>query len=248
MICDVAMSRCMIDRGMAIELENAVPWGRSFGEYRRMFRLTKTDLATKRIIDVAAGPSSFNAELHALGHPIVSVDPLYSHSATDIRRRIDETYPTIVEGCRRDAHRFVWKEFRDPNHLGQRRMTAMGTFLADYELGKSQGRYLSQSLPDLDFPRCSFDLALCSHFLFLYSDQLSETFHLSCVAGLCRIAKEVRVFPLLDLSGRGSRHLRSIFNYASYSGIKADVRRVPYEFMRGARDMLVLRPTIPLKT
>jgi hypothetical protein len=232
---------------MAIDLQHAVPWGRSLDEYRRMFRLTEADLTTKRIIDVAAGPSSFNAELHTMGHDIVSVDPLYARSATDIRRRIDETYPTIVEGCRRDADRFVWKEFRSPDHLGQQRMAAMETFLADYDLGKSQGRYLPQSLPDLDFSDHSFDLALCSHFLFLYSDQLDESFHLSCVAELCRIAGEVRIFPLLDLSGRGSHHLRGTFNYAHRNGVRTNVRHVPYEFMKGADSMLVLHRTAPLK-
>jgi hypothetical protein len=234
---------------MAIDLQHAVPWGRSLDEYRRMFRLTEADLTTKRIVDVAAGPSSFNAELHALGHDIVSIDPLYAHSAADIRRRIDETYPTIVEGCRRDADRFVWKEFRDPDHLGERRMAAMETFLADYDLGKSQGRYLPMALPDLDaFPHRSFELALCSHFLFLYSEQLEETFHLMCIAELWRIAKETRIFPLHDLAGRPSRYLRDAMSFADCNDTKYQIRRVPYEFMKGARDMLVLAPTVPIRT
>ena len=40
-----------------------------------------------------------------------------------------------------------------------------------------------------------FDLALCSHLLFLYSEQLTADFHLASIRELCRVAGEVRVFP-----------------------------------------------------
>lgn len=46
----------------------------------------------------------------------------------------------------------------------------MEKFLLDYEIGKTAGRYLQQSLPNLEFADNQFDLCLCSHLLFLYSD------------------------------------------------------------------------------
>lgn len=42
----------------------------------------------------------------------------------------------------------------------------------DFPQGRIEGRYLPQSAPVLSFPDGSFDLALSSHFLFLYSDHL----------------------------------------------------------------------------
>jgi hypothetical protein len=45
-------------------------------------------------------------------------------------------------------------------------MAAMQTFLADYEQGKAEGRYVAGEVPYLPFKYGSFDLALCSHFLF----------------------------------------------------------------------------------
>jgi SAM-dependent methyltransferase len=227
---------------MAIDLKEVVPWGRTFDEYVRMFSLALPDLLARRIVDVAAGPASFNAEMHTLGRRVISVDPLYAHPAAAVRRRIDEAYPTIVEGCRRDAHRFRWTEYRDADHLGRHRMAAMTCFLADYDAGLADGRYLARSLPALDFPAGSFDLALCSHFLFLYSTQLGRAFHLAAVAELCRVAAEVRIFPLLDMEGRRSDHLDATIAWAPSHGISAEVRRTLYEFQLGANEMLVLRP------
>jgi len=46
---------------MAFKYESAVPWGRSFDEYQRMFHLTGKDLR-RRILGCADGPASFDAE------------------------------------------------------------------------------------------------------------------------------------------------------------------------------------------
>ena len=43
--------------------------------------------------------------------------------------------------------------------------------------GRADGRYVEAELPTLPFADRSFDLALCSHLLFLYSVQLGEEFH-----------------------------------------------------------------------
>ena len=53
----------------------------------------------------------------------------------------------------------------------------MNEFLRDYPAGLTEGRYLNAGLPDLPFADSSFDSALCSHFLFLYTRQLGEAFH-----------------------------------------------------------------------
>jgi hypothetical protein len=220
---------------MSIDLESAVPWGRNLSEYTRMFSLTPRDLRG-RILDAAAGPSSFNAELRAMGMRATSTDPLYVFCPQDIRRRIDETYSTIVEGCRRDSHRFVWGEIRDPDHLGQVRMAAMAQFLDDLPRGKSEGRYLPQSLPSLSFADQSFDLALCSHFLFLYTEQLGLDFHLAALTELRRVAREIRIFPLLDLASRRSAHLIPALKHHPGGRVVS----VGYEFQRGANEMLII--------
>ena len=83
----------------------------------------------------------------------------------------------------------------------------MEGFLANYESGKEAGRYIEASLPALPFADGSFDLALCSHLLFLYSEQLGQTLHYQVIQELCRVAGDVRVFPLLALGGKRSPYV-----------------------------------------
>src|SRR5437762_12150227 len=108
----------------AMELSEVVPWGRSLAEYRRIFDLTTADLAG-RILGCGDGPASFNAEATALSHAIVSCDPIYAFSAEEIRGRGEACYETVVGAARRNAHRFIWDVFRDPDDLGRARMAAM---------------------------------------------------------------------------------------------------------------------------
>lgn len=64
-----------------------------------MFALTPGDLLG-RILDCAAGPASFNAELTSEGHEVISCDPLYSLTADEIRARIEATRGTMVANAR----------------------------------------------------------------------------------------------------------------------------------------------------
>src|SRR5438105_9254944 len=159
-------------RLMQVTINHAYPWGRSFDEYWRMFRLTDADLR-RRILGCADGPAAFNATMSRMGHRVVSCDPLYRFAAGEIRARIDATYPELVEIAAKERHRFVWDSIRSPEELGRARMAAMLEFLADYGAGRHGDRHVAGALPDLPFADGSFDLALCSHFLFLYSEELS---------------------------------------------------------------------------
>lgn len=161
---------------MAFKYEEAVPWGRSFDEYQRMFDLSDEDL-NRKILGCADGPASFNAEMHRRGHRVISCDPLYQLNRDQIKKRIDDTYEHVIGQTRRNQEKFVWDLIASPEELGRVRLQAMDKFLGDYERGQEDGRYVPAELPTLPFPTNSFDLALSSHFLFLYSDTFSLEFH-----------------------------------------------------------------------
>jgi hypothetical protein len=216
-----------------------VPWGRSLAEYAKMFALTPQDLRGN-ILDCAAGPASFNAEATAAGHRVVSSDPLYRHPAADIRRRVEETSDTPIEIVRAASDRFVWRDIRSPEHLAEVRLTAMNLFLADLPAGLTEGRYRTDELPRLNLDDGSFDLDLCSHFLFLYSDQFTADFHVAAIREMCRFAAKTRVFPLLGAYGSPSPHVEPVIHPLRGSGYMVERRRVPYEFLRGANEMLVV--------
>ena len=225
-------------------LDQVVPWGRSFEEYRRMFSLTEDDL-DRSIIGCGDGPASFNAEASVLGTHVVSCDPLYQFGKPHIQERIAATFEQIIDQTRRNAHEFVWGGgIRTVEELGRVRMSAMQAFLDDYELGKAQGRYVSAALPTLPFADGAFDLALCSHFLFLYSSQLGETFHRDAIRELCRVATEVRIFPLLALGGERSPFVAGCIQNLREAGHHVSIEKVPYHFQRGGNEMMRITGTV----
>src|SRR5215831_10543138 len=132
---------------MPVKLDTIVPWGRSLDEYVRMFALTESDLA-RSIVDLAAGPSSFNAEMHQRGRRVVSIDPIYRFGADEIRSRVQAVRDTMIEQVRAQPQQFVWDYIRSPEHLAQVRLEAMELFLRDFAAAKGD-RYLDISLPDL---------------------------------------------------------------------------------------------------
>lgn len=222
---------------MPFTLDRVVPWGRSFAEYQRMFALTDHDLS-RRILGCADGPASFNAEATSRGARVVSTDPLYEFTTEEIRGRIKEVCPQVLEQTRENRDGFVWKEFTSIEALGRARLRAMALFLADYPIGRTEGRYLAAELPALPFEDGQFELALCSHLLFLYSEQLSAEFHVESVIELCRVAEEVRIFPLVGLGNAPSPHVEAVTRAVTALGKQTRVETVPYEFQQGGNQML----------
>jgi hypothetical protein len=226
-------------------LDQVVPWGRSFDEYVRMFALTENDL-TRAITASGDGPASFNAEATRRGCRVVSSDPIYRFTKSDIQERIAATFDQIIDQTRRNAHEFVWGDgIQTIDELGQIRMDAMRVFLDDYDSGKSDGRYVEAELPTLPFADAEFDMALCSHFLFLYSSLLDESFHRAAVRELCRVAADVRIFPLLAMGGARSPFVDVCAQDLRDTGHAVSLETVPYEFQRGGNQMLHIRTPSP---
>ena len=225
-------------------LDQVVPWGRSFDEYQRMFALTPFDLA-QPILGCGDGPASFNAEATARGIRVTSCDPIYQFDEAQLRQRIDETSAEVLEQTRRNAHEFVWPTIGTIEDLRETRMTAMRLFLDDFVAGKASGRYRADALPVLPFADDTFGLALSSHFLFLYTTQLGDTFHLEALREMCRVAREVRVFPLLALGSRPSPLVPVVTADFQSRGFDVQILPVPYEFQRGGNQMMRISRRAP---
>lgn len=225
---------------MSLKLEEVVPWGRSMWEYVHMFDLSDAE-QMRRILGVGDGPASFNVELNEMGGQVVSVDPIYAFTADQIRSRVQATHDRLVAAATEHHDLFVWKHIKDPQDMGRARLAAMEQFLADFPSGLRELRYIAASLPNLPFANDEFKLALCSHLLFLYSEQLSLEMHVKSIIEMARVAGEVRIFPLLMLGNTPSPHVEPVRAELHRLGYEQEIRTVPYEFQKGGNQMLVVR-------
>lgn len=223
---------------MPIKYSEVMPWGRNFDEYRRMFDLNDDEL-NQKILGCGDGPASFNFECNRRGGNVVSIDPIYNLTKEQIRQRIDETCKDVLKQTACNKEKFLWNAIKSVNELGRIRMEAMKIFLDSYEAGKSGKKYISGELPRLPFADKTFDLALSSHFLFLYTDNLPYAFHVEAINEMLRVAGEARIFPLLDVNGVKSPYVQRIFT--DFKAETIEVRKVNYEFQRGGNELLIIK-------
>lgn len=222
---------------MSLKYESVVPWGRLFEEYVDMFGLSSSNL-DKSILGCGDGPASFNSTMNKKNKKVVSIDPIYQLSKEDIEKRIEETYEIVLSQTSQNKDKFVWTKIKDVAELGDIRMKAMKEFLDDYNLGKTEKRYIFAELPTLPFKDLQFDLALSSHFLFLYTDNLSLDFHMKAIDEMLRVSKEVRIFPILDVNVERSPYVDKVIEKYNKEGFIAEEVEVNYEFQKGGNKML----------
>lgn len=221
---------------MAFNYKSVVPWGRNFDEYCRMFDLKD---CTLKILGCGDGPASFNEEYTRRGGRIVSADPIYSLSKNEIQRRIEETRSEVLGQTEKNREKFIWSDIRSVKELGEIRMEAMRIFLESYEEGKKAKRYIPASLPELPCGDGEFDLSLSSHFLFLYTDNLSYEFHRQSITEMLRVSAEARIFPLLDFNSNRSPYVGKILN--DFNKCRIEIRKVRYEFQIGGNEVLIIK-------
>jgi hypothetical protein len=205
-----------------------------------MLALSDADMKCS-IVGCADGPASFNAEATARGCAVISCDPIYRFTPDQIGQRIRDTTEIVVEQTRRNQHEFVWTSVRSIEELRDIRLASMNTFLHDFDSDHRGGRYVAAELSQLPFVNASFRLALCSHFLFLYSEQLSEAFHVAAISEMTRVADEARIFPLLALGGARSNHVAAVSERLQRAGHAVRIEKVDYEFQRGGNEMMRVR-------
>jgi len=225
-----------------MKLKEVVPWGRSLEEYTLMFNLTDTDLQ-KKILGCGDGPASFNSEMTSLVYSVTSIDPIYNFSPAQIQQRVEESYQEISLQLSLNKDNYLWTMFKDFEDICQHRLNTMKLFIEDFPQGLTQGRYQYQSLPNLSFPDKKFDLALCSHFLFLYSNHLSLDFHIQSITELLRVAYEVRIFPLVTLGCQLSPYMQDVLNHFNGADFSLDLEiiTVGYHFQHNGNQMLKIR-------
>jgi len=210
--------------------------GRTWKEYLRMFNLNLDDLIDGKVLDCAAGASSFTAEMSNRGHDVRAVDILYNEEADLLCDKCKEHMEVLVEGLA-SVDSFIWSFFRDLEDLKEQRNQACSEFIMDYKNHKN--RYISADLTDLPFEEGTFKMVLCSHLLFIYDHRLDYEFHLKSIQEMLRVSSsELRIYPLVKNRGLKSEFVNHIIK--DLPDVQTEIVKVNYEFRKGGNEMLKL--------
>lgn len=218
-------------------MRKLVLWGHDIDEYREMFDLSVDDLNT-RILEYGCGPSAINAQLHAVSQLVVSCDPLFTDDKAAIFKQVSRIFDDMVVRVVQNQHSFDFSRYGNLDALIAKRREGLATFFADYEAGHAENRYLPVTDYHLPFTDFSFDFALSSHYLFADLDDQDIEFHLQVIRELARVAKEVRIFPLIDRKGQPSPFLGPVLLGLQQENYGTEVREVSYHLQPSGNAML----------
>jgi hypothetical protein len=218
-------------------MRKLVLWGHGVEEYQEMFALSTSDLHS-RILEYGCGPSAVNATLHKQNKHIISCDSLFTLDKAALLTKTTMIFENMVDRVIRDKDTYVLNHSGTLDTLIAKRRQGMEKFFADYEQGKNEKRYLAPKDGTLPFSDFTFDYALSSHFLFADLDDQDVDFHIKAIIELARVAKEVRIFPLIDRYGQPSPFLGPVLLGLQQEHYGVEVREVNYYLQSQGNAML----------
>ena len=211
---------------------------RAYDEYVAMFALDDHDLAGS-VLDCSAGAAEFAAIAAAKRCRVVAVDPAYAMQRTALVEQAKADMERGSHIAHEHPDRFTWRWYESPDRRAMLRQRALARVATD--LVVSPARYVAGQLPQLPFRTAAFDLALCSHLLFTWGDELGQAWHVAAVTELARVAREVRIFPtVLQGAGDAVPFWDDMITELAEAGLRTELRKVGYEFQIGADQMLLV--------
>ena len=221
------------------EIKGPIFIGRGWSEYMKMFNLEKAYLKNKKILDCAAGASSFTAHLANQGFDITAVDILYDLKPDELENKCYEHLKLLVKSLSAIKSSFVWSFFPNVGELERYRQNACQEFSIDYQ--RHPERYIPTDLNSLPFPDNEFNLVLCSHLLFIYDHRLDYEFHYNSIKEMLRVCKgDLRIYPLVKHHEQKSAYVEKIRkDFQDY--VQMELVKVDYQFRKGGNEMMVLK-------
>ncbi len=223
-------------------MRKLVLWGHHADEFREMFDLP--DDKNLRLLEYGCGPTAVNKELTARGQLVTSCDPLFALDKKNLADKVELIFDDMVSKVVRDQAKFDFSCYGSLENLITKRREGMASFFSDYEQARREKRCLAITEQNLDFPDFYFDLALSSHYLFADLDDQDVDFHLIIIKELARVAKEVRIFPLIDRYNQPSPFLGPVLLGLQEENYGVEVREVAYHLQPHGNAMLRVWPQL----
>ncbi|MGV3740276.1 MAG: hypothetical protein ACO1N3_03170 [Gammaproteobacteria bacterium] len=223
-------------------MERLVLWGHHLDEYRDMFDLPEVALGL-RFLEFQSGVSAFQADLRDTAAHLVSYDSWFDLDKDTLQQKIETSFSARLAQIKQRAEAFDLSRYAGSlDKLVAYRRQGIAEFLQDYELGHAEGRYLYAAQSSLPFADFFFDYALSAHHFFSETAPQTVDYYLNTIEELARVAKEVRIFPLVDAQGVPSALLGPVILALQQKNYGIEVRDVAYHLQPKGNAMLRIWP------
>lgn len=212
-------------------------WGQHLDEYKDMFALTDEDL-TKSFLEYNSGVSAFNAEMHQRSQECVSCDPWYKLDRHSLQEKVTTNFQDRQSQLADNLQNLDISRYGSFDDLIKYRQAGVQSFLEDFKAGVSEKRYLAVTEENLPFPNFKFDFALVANNFFADLDYQTVEYHIAKIKELARVAKDVRIFPLVDTGGEPSNLLGPIIMGLYQDNFAVEVTDVNYHLQHRGNAML----------
>ena len=226
-----------VNKKMEIAQQSLLLWGNSLADYVQMFDLSQQDLALP-LLEIGFGPSSFNTELTAKGYQVVSLHELFKLPIDEISALVEAGFNQLNENVSKEPNQLVWKNFSSSTEFITSRQRAKTLFLNDLAQGLMARRYQNATITRLPFPDHTFDKVLCANITFSTKNLLTIDEQITAIIELCRVAHEVRIFPLLGENNNTSPLIGPILAKLHCAGYGVEIKQVNYELQKGGNAMM----------
>ena len=206
--------------------------------YRNVFNLTRREVETLNILDCAAGASTSVSEIHRAGGTATAVDASYVDGSDHVQDRVRRNLANAEGWLSKHAEAIDWNILGSIEQYRHQMRANLDTFLTDW--ASHPHRYVAGALPELPFAGGTFDLALCSNFLFAYPDSGIQ-FHEAAVFELLRVAREVRIHPLVSGDGGEVEFVDCIVETTRNAGYQVSRIEVHNSWLISADESLQIR-------
>ena len=112
--------KSMLINHLGVSVKGPIFIGRTWAEYIKMFGLETGDLCHGKILDCAAGASSFTAHMSGEGCDVVAVDIMYSEKPDVLVINARPIWKFLLNGIA-SVDSFVWSFFKDIDDAKEQR-------------------------------------------------------------------------------------------------------------------------------
>lgn len=219
-----------------------VLWGNTLTDYQQMFDMEFSTFKG-RLLEFASGPSGVNAKLTEQGVSVVSYDQRFKLPAPGLRDITEQDFEQALKSVQQNSQHYQWQTYASPMVLAESRRAGIERFFDDYTQGVVDKRYLAgdewMPLPFADF---NFDLVISAHFFLQESDCYSLDWQVQMIVELCRVGRELRIFPLVNERGETATMLGPLMQALQQRQIGVEIREVNYHFVPNDNAMLRVWP------